>query len=251
MAFAARRALIHLFVSVLVAGATAGLVFSLLYPSPWREMLGVSSIFGVVVIADVICGPLLTFVLSSPFKPRRERMVDLSLIAVVQLLALGYGLSTVYSARPVILAFEVDRLFLVTANEVQVELLPKAPSELRQLPHFGVTHVGLRQAKSAVEYLQSVELSMQGITQAMRPNWWVLKDDNVRMAIQKRAKPLRDLMEKKSMHADELKSAVRRSGHTSEELSYLPLTSSKDSSWIALINRTGEVVGFAPVDGFD
>lgn len=249
--FAARLALMHLFMSVLVASAAAGLVFSLLYPSPWRQMLGISSIFGLVVIADVICGPLLTFVLSSPFKSRRERIVDLSLIVVIQLLALGYGLSSVYSARPVILAFEVDRLFLVTANEVQVELLPKAPGELRRLPHVGVTQVGLRQATSALEYLHSVELSIQGVTQAMRPNWWTLADDQLRSAMRKRAKPLNELIAKRPAEATKLTEAANRSGYGDDGLYYLPLTSSKESSWVALINNAGEFVGAAPVDGFD
>jgi hypothetical protein len=60
---------------------------------------------------------------ANPRKWGRERWVDLSLVAVIQVAALAHGIWTVFSARPVILAFEVDRLVLITANEVQTEQL--------------------------------------------------------------------------------------------------------------------------------
>ena len=66
---------------------------------------------------DVVCGPLLTLVLASPRKSRRERWLDFSLIGLIQLAALAYGMHSVWVARPVALVFEVDRLVVVTANE--------------------------------------------------------------------------------------------------------------------------------------
>ena len=35
------------------------------------------------------------------------------------------------------------------------------------------------------------------------------------------------------------------------QLLYLPLTSSKVVDWVALLSPEGDVVGYAPVDGFD
>jgi hypothetical protein len=55
------------------------LVFGIWYPSPWRQLLGVAGVFGLVVGVDLVCGPLLTLVLASPKKSRKERWVDLSL----------------------------------------------------------------------------------------------------------------------------------------------------------------------------
>jgi hypothetical protein len=36
-----------------------------------------------------------------------------------------------------------------------------------------------------------------------------------------------------------------------DALFYLPLTSSKSSDWIALVDSSGGMVGYAEVDGFD
>lgn len=249
--FASRWAIRHLWFSLVVAGLAAWLVFGGWYPSPWREMLGVAGIFGVIVAVDVVCGPLLTLILASPAKSGRERWLDLTLVALIQLGALGYGLWSVASARPVVLAFEVDRLFVVTANEVQTELLDQAPEGLRRLPWWGVARVGLRESTSSSEYLSSVEMSINGVTQPMRPSWWRPYGDEVRAAIRSKAKPLAGLMEKRLQQDLELRQAVARTGLTAELLYFLPLTSSKEMGWIALLDAAGEIVGYAPVDGFD
>ena len=64
-------------------------------------------------------------------------------------LALAYGLHSVWTARPAVLAFEVDRLVMVTANEVDLADLPNAPQGMRHLPAFGVMRAGTRRAANA------------------------------------------------------------------------------------------------------
>lgn len=248
--FAVRWALAHLGISVAVAALSSWLVFSLWYPSPWRQLLGVAGIFGLVVVVDVVCGPLLTLVLASPQKSRRERWIDLSLVAVIQLAALGYGLWSVFSARPVAVVFEVDRLVVVTANEVQTEQLPDAPKGLQSLPWHGVHTVSLRKPVSSEEFLKSMDQSLQGVTQAMRPGWWRPLDE-ARSALNMKTKPLDALMNKRPEQRDVLLSAAAKTGLPVTGLRYLPLTSTKRNDWVALFNASGAFVGSAPVDGFD
>ena len=52
---------------------------------------------------DLILGPLLTFLIFNPLKSLREKIFDLSCVALVQLLALVYGFYTIYQQRPVLL----------------------------------------------------------------------------------------------------------------------------------------------------
>ena len=77
-----------------------------------------------MVGVDVVCGPLLTLVLFNPAKSRRELRLDLSLVAVIQLAALAYGLYSISLARPVIQAFETDRFAVVSAVEIDPGQLP-------------------------------------------------------------------------------------------------------------------------------
>jgi len=248
--FAARWALQHLLASAAVACLAAFVVFGWWYATPWRQLLGVGSIFGLIVAVDVVAGPLLTAVLASPSKSRRERWVDLTLVASIQLTALAYGMWSVYSARPVILAFEVDRLVVITANEVQIDKLPEALPQFQELSWSGPQFVSLRKARSSDEFLQSVEQSIQGSTQAMRPGWWRPFDEAVPSML-KRASPLQSLLERKPADRQSLEKAARESGIPIAELRYLPLTSSNAGDWVVLLSNIGNVVGYANVDGFD
>lgn len=247
--FASRYALRHLLLSLAVAALSAAAVFGLWYPMPWRAMLGVGAIYLLILGVDVVCGPLLTLILASPKKSLRERVVDFSLIGIVQLAALLYGLHAVWAARPVVLGFEVDRLVVVTANEVQTDELASAPAGLRRLPWWGVHRVGTRRPKDSAEMMKSVELSLSGVSLVMQPGWWQPWADAL-PAMKSRAKPLTELIARRPQDADTLRRAAADAGLPVEELSYLPLTSSKTLDWVALLDAQMNLVGWAPVDGF-
>lgn len=247
--FALRYALRHALISVLVAGVSALFVFGLLYPPPYDALLGVGSIFLLLLCVDVVCGPLLTLLLANPAKPQRERWLDFSLVGLVQLAALLYGLHSLWAARPVVLAFEVDRLVIARANEVQTETLSQAPAELQSLPWWGVLQVGTRKAKDSDEFFESMNLGLGGITPAMRPHWW-LPWDGAQAGIQERAKPVAELLARRPQAAPVLQAAMAETGLPVQQLRYLPLTSSKVKDWVALLNAEGQIVGHAPVDGF-
>jgi hypothetical protein len=250
LSFALRWATGHLAISAAVVALAALLVFGVWYPSPWRQLLGVAGVFGLVVGVDLVCGPLLTLLLASPKKSRKERWVDLSLVGAIQLVALAYGLWAVFAARPVALVFEVDRLTIVSANEVQIDQLSAAPEGLRTFPWAGIQLATTRKPKSSTEFLESIDMSLQGVTPAMRPDWW-LPYEAAKPDVVKRAKPLSELLKARPQQAALLESAAAKTGLPKDQLLYLPLTSSKSLDWVALLNPAGDMVGYAPVDGFD
>lgn len=247
--FAARYALRHLLLSLLVALVSAGIVFGLWYPAPYRQMLNVGHIYLLVLVVDVVCGPLLTLIVASPKKSRRERWLDFSLIGVIQLAALAYGMHSVWVARPVALAFEVDRLVVVTANEVQTEALPKAPPGLQRLPWAGVLKLGTRKPANGAEMMSSIELGLGGISSAMRPDWWLPWSAAIE-GMRSRAKPLPELIARRPKAAAQLQAAAQSAGHAVDDLRYLPLVSGKTLDWVALLDADMNMVGWAPVDGF-
>lgn len=249
--FSKRIVISHLIFSSVLLAIVSAVVFLGWYPSPWREILGVGTIFSIAVFVDLICGPFATFIIANPRKTRRELVWDISVILAIQIVALTYAMYSIYQARPVILSFEVDRFAVVTANEIQEELLAEAPPALQHLPHLGLLTTGLRPAKSADEYLSSIELSLQGISQSMRPNWWIIYDGNVRDAVAAKAKPIAALMGNRPSQSAIIKKSIAATGLKPNEIYYLPLTSTKGSDWIVLLDRSAEIVGYAKVDGFD
>jgi hypothetical protein len=247
---ASRAALVHLGLSALVGLAAAALVFGLWFPYPYRHLVGGQNLFLILVGVDVVCGPLLTSVLFTPRKSRRELALDLSLIALVQLAALGYGVHVISEARPVVLAFEADRFVAVTATQVATKDLPEAPPQFRKLSWSGPVLVGTRAAKEG-ESLSSVMMSVQGVEPSARPGWWQPYEENLPQ-VKQRMKPLADLRAAREPTAQEaIDAAVAKVGQRIGDLSYLPMTSKKMlDGWVALLDRDARIVGYAPVDGF-
>jgi hypothetical protein len=248
---ASRAALIHLGLSTLVGLTTAAIVFGLWFPYPYRDVAGGQYLFMLLVSVDVVCGPLLTMVLFNPLKSRRELTLDLSLIAIVQLAALAYGVHVISEARPVVVAFETDRLVAVAAVQVDPAQLGEAPPEFRKLSWSGPVLVGTRDAKKDGETFHSVMQSLNGVEPSARPGWWQAYDKS-RPQIQKRMKKLSELRVARPGAAQAaIDAAAAKAGLPVVELFYLPLTGQKTlDEWIALLDREGGIVGFAPVDGF-
>lgn len=247
--YALRYALRHLLISMAVAVAVAVLIFRLLYPPPWHILFEVGSIFFLLLAADVVCGPLLTLIVASPKKSGRERWLDFSLVGLVQLAALLYGLHSVWAARPVVLAFESDRLVAVSANEVQSDTLAQAPDGLRRLPWWGLQQVGTRKAASSDEFFESMELGLGGISPAMRPGWWTPWDSAL-PEMRARARPVSELLERRPQDAATLQKAIAATGLPAAQLLYLPVTTRKIKEWVAFLDAGMQIVGYAPVDGF-
>ncbi|RYF18915.1 MAG: hypothetical protein EOO30_01710 [Comamonadaceae bacterium] len=247
---AANAALVHLGLSALVGLATAALVFGLWFPYPFRNLSGGQELFLLLVSVDVVCGPLLTAVLFNTRKSRRELTLDLSLVALVQLAALVYGVHVISQARPVVLAYETDRLVAVSAAQVDPADLGKAPPDFQNLSWSGPVLVGTRDAKPG-ETLESVLLSTHGVEPSARPSWWQPYEKN-RPQIQQRMKKLADLRAARPSAAQaEIDAAAAKAGLPVADLFYVPLTSQKMlDGWIALLDRDTRIVGYAPVDGF-
>ena len=247
--FAGRYALRHLAISGAIALVAAIAVFGLLYPAPYRALQGVGSLFMVVLAVDVVCGPLLTLVVASPRKSTRERWLDFGLIGLIQAAALAYGLHSMWAGRPVALVFEIDRLVAVTANEIETAEMSKAPEGMHSLPMLGVMRAGIRKPIDSDEMFDALSKDMGGVSPAMRPGWWIpweqaLPDVNAR------AKPLSELLARRSEQAPMLRNAAQKAGAEISELRYLPLTSSKTKDWTALLDSQGNMVGYAAVDAF-
>lgn len=246
--FALKNAGWHLVVSLVLAGLAALLVFQVWYPYPYAELTGGLSLYKLVVAVDIVCGPLLTLILASPKKKIKERVVDFTLVGSIQLAALIYGLHSVSLARPVVLAFEYDRINVATAAEVVVEDLPKAPEGLRSLSWFGVQMVGLKEPKGADEKNKTLDLSLKGIEPVMRPEMWLPYSDAEQEKVRKHMKPLADLAKARKMSvADILKQAGVADGSGKY---YLPFTGSREKEWIVVLNEQGGFEGYAPIDGF-
>lgn len=254
MRAAVKAATFHFLGSVLVASLAAVLVFLVWYPHPYGLLSGGVSLFLILVSVDVICGPLLTLVLFNPGKPRRELFIDLTLVFLIQLAALIYGMHMVQQARPLFLVHEVDRFRVIGLPDFQGDAMVE--QSLRSLdpamqPHWlqGPVVVGTRRPKDSKER-QEVMLDsiFGGRDYSQRPNFYVPYDAAYRAEAQARAQPLKAFV---ARYPDSMSEAVRildRKGVALENAFFLPVLHKQE--WISVLDPSGNILGFLPGDGF-
>lgn len=243
-------AAVHLGVSLVVAAVAAWLVFRVWYSYPYNEISGGRELFTLIVTVDVILGPLLTFAVYNVAKRRHELLLDIAVIAMLQVAALGYGLWTVFEARPVYLVHEVDRFQVVVAADIDQQELQKALPELRALPMWGVKTIGVRKARDSQELLESIEQAMAGRDVSLRPDWWVPMGPSQQEILAQRGKGLDWLRAKGPQASMKVDQALQDIGLPEAELWVFPVVA-RATGWSALVNRkTFQVEGFVEVDGF-
>ena len=240
---------IHLGLSLVVAALAALLVFGIWYPYPYREISGGRELFLLVVTVDVILGPLITLAVFNRKKPWAELRRDLAIVALLQLGALGYGLWTVYVARPVHMVFEIDRFRVVHAIDVPEELLDKTPPGVTALPVSGPTLLSLRPFKDSKESFDATMAALQGLSLSARPDLWQSYAAGV-PDILKMAKPIALLKSRFANQAAEIDRILVATGRAPQSVLYLPMIGRKSFWTVFLDPVTAEVLAYMPLDSF-
>ena len=246
---AARAAALHFGGSIIVALLAAALVFGLWFPYPYRELAGGRELFLLIVVVDVVCGPLLTLVLYNPAKPRAELWRDLGLVVLIQLAALGYGLHVVWQARPVYLVQEVDRFKVIALPELDAIEVAKLPPDLQPRWWGGPRTVAIRKPTDTKEKNKVLFESIEGGRDyAERAEFYMPYEGDAAKKSLERAKPLAVFLQKQPDQEPAARALVAEKRLDLAQLLYLPVVGRQD--WVAVLDAQGQIQGFLKGDGF-
>lgn len=239
---------IHFLVTAALGACAAALIFFVWFPSPFATMIGGTELFMLVVGCDIVLGPLLSLVIFDSRKSRRALITDYSVVGVVQIATLVYGVYIVAGTRPVEVAFNKDRLEVVTARDISdTELAAARSPEYRNLSLTGPRFVAIAVPKE--DQQDALLQSVIGNEEHQRPKFYAPYESALEQ-IRKRAKTIQALEKKFPDYAPYLDEAARESGLPPERLRWLPVHHRK-GFWTALIDdQTGRPVGYAPVDPY-
>ncbi len=133
---------LHLLTSCAIASTVILLVIFLWYPGAYFQASGAARLITILIIVDVVIGPMLTLFLYRAGKPGLA--FDMTVVFLTQLAFLMYGLLVIVQTRPVFIVGAIDRLVVVSANQIDPADLPADPnSPFRQLSWVGPVSVGL------------------------------------------------------------------------------------------------------------
>jgi len=109
---------LHVTASLCLFVLGLGILYFGWYQWPGWYLTGSLTIVMMMAGIDVVLGPLLTLIIANPKKPRRELARDIAIIATVQLLAMSYGLMTLWHGRPLYYTFSTRFLEMVQASDL-------------------------------------------------------------------------------------------------------------------------------------
>ena len=244
-----RAPLVHATASLLVALVVSAIVFLVWFPGDYATIAGGLTLFLILVTVDVISGPLLTAVVADPKKPTPDFRRDVAIIALVQVAALAYGVYVMSMARPVATIFEVDRMRVISAAEVDSESLNEAPEGLRALSWTGPRILAAALPTTREEALRAIDLAMGGLDIANSPKNW-RPYESQQTSAWNRAKPASDLERRYPGAHDPLVRTAARTKLPIDELRFLPLTSRQGGGSVVLAPPDARVVDVLPFDGF-
>ncbi|MFV5368137.1 TfpX/TfpZ family type IV pilin accessory protein [Acinetobacter junii] len=225
----------HLAISVCIALIIIGIVFFIWYVSPLAQAVGVTHIFLMMLMVDVIIGPLLGLLVYKEGK--KSLKFDLTAIIAIQLAALLYGFYTISQGRPVWIVYSVDRFEVVRANEVYTQHLDQA------LPQF--QHVSLLSPRfAAIKFAQDskqrnkemFEELFEGIAVSQRPERYV-ELSLMKSQIQSKLQPLTEL--EKYNHQTAVQLVLAKYPHVD---AWLPLSATAQDMVVLMNREKAEVV---------
>ncbi|WP_168417088.1 TfpX/TfpZ family type IV pilin accessory protein [Acinetobacter indicus] len=181
----------HLLISLAIALLVTYLIFCVWYPQPLDKALEVGFIFMMMLVIDVILGPLLGLLVYQEGK--KTLKMDLSIIILIQVAALGYGMYSIAQARPVWIVFNHDRFELVRKNEIKTENIMKAKSQYQQPTLLQPQFVAVKQAIDPQEQqIEQMSAMLNGISLAQYPERYIALNQ-VKTQIQDQARDLSQL----------------------------------------------------------
>jgi len=227
---------IHLALSALVLSLIALVLVWRWYPPGLFHMARADGLLLLIGGVDLVLGPLLTLIV---FKTGKKSLkFDLTVIALLQVAALAFGLHAVWKSRPVFLVASDTRLTLVYAFEIEPQDLARAPAQYRPLPALGAETVAITMPDGIGDTFRG----MTGEDHRRMPAKYHPYSD-VAASLRRHATPVDVLLAQLApAERDALAARARRTGRPFESLGAVPIQSIRGEALMLLDLGSGDLL---------
>lgn len=225
----------HLLYSFLVVSLVFVCVFFIWYPSPLAIAIGAMHIFLMMLAIDVIVGPILGLLVYKEGK--KTLKFDLSVIILIQIIALFYGVYSIGQGRPAWIVFNQDRFELIRKNEIIDQYIENALPEFQKVSLFKPQYVAIEFSKDKLQRGNDIFAeALGGISIAQKPEYYV-DFTQALPQIKKRAKSLKDLEQ-----FNDQKQVQEILVKYPQVTGYVPLKANAVDMTVLVNKETGEVI---------
>lgn len=112
---------LHLLASAFVISLSLFVIYFIWYPNPFYIIHSVFDAVKIVLAVDLVLGPFLTLIIFNTQKPRKELVRDMSIILIIQISALSWGMHITHKMRPVFYVFQADTFYPIVKGDLDLE----------------------------------------------------------------------------------------------------------------------------------
>jgi hypothetical protein len=233
---------LHFLISIVIAAAVIAVMLFLWYPAPYFQVMGGSGLLMLVVGIDVVLGPLMTLIIFNTKK--KSLKFDLMCVAIVQVMALAYGVSTMFQARPVYTVFNNDRFDVVIAADMNDKERAKVvDAAFKSLSLTGPQMVAMETPSDMNEIRRMLD---SGIDSRAFSQYYVSYDSKAKEAATA-SKPLTHIQKTNPTNAEKLKAFLTTKALDESKVGFLPLYTRNEDMTVVLDRETGKILAIAPV----
>ena len=225
---------IHLLLSIAIVGTIVLFMLLAWYPWPLFGVAGGGRLIFILAAVDVTIGPLITLII---FKVGKKSLrFDLTVIALLQIAAIGYGIHTVYLARPVYMVFTLDRFDVVMAKDLDPkDLAVTTHPAFRRVPLGRPRFIGVQEPTDLATRNRLLDSALQGKDIQLFPQYYVDYSTMTALALA-RAKPLKILRDRNAKMIDAFLSSEKMQ---EAQVKFLPLRGPKLDGAVLLDAQSG------------
>jgi len=239
---------IHFLLTLALGALAAALIFLVWFPDPFQTMVGGTKLFELVVVCDLVLGPLISLVIYDKSKGRRKLVLDYTIVGVVQLAAMIYGVYIVAGTRPVYVAFSKDRFEIVVARDItDQELAAARDPQYAKLPLDGPHLVAIR--VPAADQQDALFQSVAGNEEHTRPKFYAPYESAL-PDVRKRARTVEWLTRKFPRSKPLFDEAMKKVEIPPERVRWLPVRH-RLGFWTALVDTAdGKPIDWVAFDPY-
>lgn len=239
-----RAALIHFWPSALLLIVIGGLIVFAWYPHPFLQFNDTAKFpLWLIVVAGLIGPPLTGLVYK---KDKRGLVFDLSIIVIIQLVAVAWGAVALYQNRPYFMVFTVERFEVLSTRDVDPAMVKD--QRLLDKPFAGpiLLYANMPTGDAFQKLLKEVMLEGKPDLQ-YRPEFWSLYHQKQGLVL-KPSKPLNELRIMRPDSVAEIDKLVQKHGGNIGRFNFVP-GQHQNGQFAAILDAdSGELIDSLVID---
>ncbi|HEY5775725.1 MAG TPA: hypothetical protein VIS57_06540 [Xanthomonadales bacterium] len=242
-----RAALTHLWPTLMVFAVLAGLILFAWYPYPFRQFEGSGKFALLLILTAGFIGPLMTWLVYTKSKRRLLIVIDLSVIVLIQLAAIAWGMLSLYQNRPYFMVYTVDRFEVLSQRDVDLAWIPD-PKFLNK-PFIGPILLYANMPADPAAYQKLLrEVMFEGKPDLQfRPEFWSIYDTRKQLALEK-SRPLDELRDARPDSTNRIDQLVSVHGGEIDQFNFVPALVRDGQFAVILEASSGEVIDMLLID---